>query len=38
MQIQGLALTMYVYQLRKDDKGQESVGVEKVMYTKTVDA
>ena len=29
---------MYVYQLRKDGKGQESVGVEKVMYTKKVDA
>lgn len=38
MDVQGLALTLYVYQLRRDEKGVESVGVEKVTFTKKVDA
>ncbi len=37
-QVQGISLTLYVYQLRKDGKGQESVGVEKVTYTKKVES
>lgn len=36
LQVQGLALTLYVYQLRKDANGIESVNVEKVTYTKPV--
>lgn len=28
---------MYVYQLKKDEKGVESVGVEKVTFTKKVE-
>lgn len=35
-QIQGISLTLYVYQLRKDEKGVENVAVEKVTYTKPV--
>jgi vacuolar protein sorting-associated protein 29 len=30
-------LTLYVYQLRKDEKGNENVAVEKVTYTKPVE-
>ncbi|TAQ84753.1 hypothetical protein B7494_g6914 [Chlorociboria aeruginascens] len=36
MDVQGLGLTLYVYQLRKDANGVESINVEKVAYTKTV--
>jgi vacuolar protein sorting-associated protein 29 len=36
-QVQGISLTLYVYQLRKDDKGNENVAVEKVTYTKPVE-
>jgi vacuolar protein sorting-associated protein 29 len=36
-QIQGISLTLYVYQLRKDDNGVENVAVEKVTYTKPVE-
>lgn len=36
MDIQGLGLTAYVYQLKKDANGNESIGVEKVTYTKVV--
>ena len=35
-QVQGIGLTLYVYQLRKDEKGVESVNVEKITYTKNV--
>ena len=35
-QIQGLGLTLYVYQLITDEKGVESVQVEKLTYTKNV--
>ncbi|KAK3397342.1 Metallo-dependent phosphatase-like protein [Sordaria brevicollis] len=37
MDIQGISLTLYVYQLRKDEKGVENVAVEKVTYTKPVE-
>ncbi|TWU74073.1 Vacuolar protein sorting-associated protein 29 [Metarhizium rileyi] len=37
MDVQGISLTLYVYQLRKDDKGNENVAVEKVTYTKPVE-
>ncbi|KAG5968282.1 hypothetical protein E4U58_001924 [Claviceps cyperi] len=37
MDVQGISLTLYVYQLRKDDKGNENVAVEKVTYTKLVE-
>lgn len=30
-------MTLYVYQLRKDDNGNETVAVEKVTYTKPVE-
>ncbi|PQE10967.1 MJ0936 family phosphodiesterase protein [Rutstroemia sp. NJR-2017a WRK4] len=36
MDVQGLGLTLYVYQLRKGENGEESVSVEKISYTKTV--
>jgi len=36
MDVQGISLTLYVYQLRKDANGVESVGVEKITYTKSV--
>lgn len=36
-QVQGISLTLYVYQLRKDEKGVENVAVEKVTYTKPVE-
>lgn len=36
MQVQGISLTLYVYQLRKDEQGNETVAVEKVTYTKPV--
>ncbi|CAD6499516.1 BgTH12-03628 [Blumeria graminis f. sp. triticale] len=36
MDVQGIGLTLYVYQLRKDAMGVESVTVEKVTYTKAV--
>jgi vacuolar protein sorting-associated protein 29 len=36
-QVQGISLTLYVYQLRKDAEGNESVAVEKVTYTKPVE-
>ncbi len=35
-QVQGIGLTLYVYQLRKDANGVESVNVEKITYTKVV--
>lgn len=38
MDVQGISLTLYVYQLRKDDKGNENVAVEKVTYTKPVES
>ncbi|KAI5815457.1 retrograde transporter [Pyronema omphalodes] len=34
MDVQGSVLVMYVYQLRKDAKGNESVAVEKITYRK----
>ncbi|RYP06382.1 hypothetical protein DL765_009506 [Monosporascus sp. GIB2] len=37
MDVQGISLTLYVYQLRKDEKGVENVAVEKVTYTKPVE-
>ncbi|KAH7153108.1 Metallo-dependent phosphatase-like protein [Dactylonectria macrodidyma] len=37
MDVQGISLTLYVYQLRKDDNGNETVAVEKVTYTKPVE-
>ncbi|KAI6250217.1 Vacuolar protein sorting-associated protein 29 [Erysiphe necator] len=37
MDVQGIGLTLYVYQLRKDENGVESVSVEKITYTKVVD-
>ncbi|ROW17296.1 hypothetical protein VPNG_01084 [Cytospora leucostoma] len=37
MDVQGISLTLYVYQLRKDDNGAENVAVEKVTYTKPVE-
>ncbi len=33
-QIQGDVLVLYVYQLRKDENGNETVGVEKVSFRK----
>ncbi|ELR07587.1 hypothetical protein GMDG_02635 [Pseudogymnoascus destructans 20631-21] len=36
--VQGISLTLYVYQLKTDDKGAESVAVEKVTFTKKVEA
>jgi len=36
MDVQGIGLTLYVYQLRKDANGVESVNVEKITYTKVV--
>jgi vacuolar protein sorting-associated protein 29 len=36
VQVQGIGLTLYVYQLRKDTNGVESVNVEKITYTKVV--
>ncbi|KAL1883096.1 hypothetical protein VTK73DRAFT_10022 [Phialemonium thermophilum] len=36
MDVQGISLTLYVYQLRKDNNGVENVAVEKVTYTKPV--
>ena len=36
IQVQGIGLTLYVYQLRKDANGIESVNVEKITYTKNV--
>lgn len=37
MDVQGISLTLYVYQLRKDANGVENVAVEKVTYTKPVE-
>jgi len=37
MDVQGISLTLYVYQLKRDDKGNENVAVEKVTYTKPVE-
>ncbi|KAJ2901347.1 hypothetical protein MKZ38_001959 [Zalerion maritima] len=37
MDVQGISLTLYVYQLRKDANGSENVAVEKVTYTKPVE-
>ncbi|KAK4162291.1 Metallo-dependent phosphatase-like protein [Cladorrhinum sp. PSN259] len=37
MDVQGISLTLYVYQLRKDANGAENVAVEKVTYTKPVE-
>lgn len=37
MDVQGISLTLYVYQLRKDEKGVENVAVEKVTYTKPME-
>lgn len=37
IQVQGISLTLYVYQLRKDENGAENVAVEKVTYTKPVE-
>ena len=34
MDVQGDVLVLYVYQLKKDAEGNESVGVEKVSYRK----
>lgn len=34
--MQGIGLTLYVYQLKKDANGVESVNVEKIAYTKNV--
>lgn len=36
-QVQGISLTLYVYQLRKGEDGTENVAVEKVTYTKPVE-
>jgi len=36
MDVQGISLTLYVYQLRIDANGIESVGVEKVTFTKNM--
>jgi vacuolar protein sorting-associated protein 29 len=38
MDVQGISLTLYVYQLRKDASGVENVAVEKVTYTKPVES
>ncbi|KAL2260321.1 hypothetical protein VTK26DRAFT_5691 [Humicola hyalothermophila] len=37
MDVQGISLTLYVYQLRKGEDGSENVAVEKVTYTKPVE-
>lgn len=37
LQVQGISLTLYVYQLRKGENGEENVAVEKVTYTKPVE-
>ncbi|KAL2160072.1 hypothetical protein VTH06DRAFT_1727 [Thermothelomyces fergusii] len=37
MDVQGISLTLYVYQLRKGENGAENVAVEKVTYTKPVE-
>ncbi|KAG7285288.1 hypothetical protein NEMBOFW57_009910 [Staphylotrichum longicolle] len=37
MDVQGISLTLYVYQLRKGENGTENVAVEKVTYTKPVE-
>lgn len=37
MDVQGISLTLYVYQLKKDANGVENVAVEKVTYTKPVE-
>ncbi|KAL2021175.1 hypothetical protein VTK56DRAFT_7481 [Thermocarpiscus australiensis] len=37
MDVQGISLTLYVYQLRKGENGVENVAVEKVTYTKPVE-
>ncbi|PSR78043.1 Metallo-dependent phosphatase-like protein [Coniella lustricola] len=37
MDVQGISLTLYVYQLRKDANGTDTVAVEKVTYTKPVE-
>ncbi|KFA68703.1 hypothetical protein S40285_02656 [Stachybotrys chlorohalonatus IBT 40285] len=37
MDVQGISLTLYVYQLRKDEQGNETVAVEKVTYTKPME-
>ncbi|KAK4139325.1 Metallo-dependent phosphatase-like protein [Dichotomopilus funicola] len=37
MDVQGISLTLYVYQLRKGENGSENVAVEKVTYTKPVE-
>ena len=34
IQVQGSVLVLYVYQLRTDEKGVESVSVEKVTFRK----
>ena len=34
MDVQGDVLVLYVYQLKKDGDGKESVGVEKVSFRK----
>jgi vacuolar protein sorting-associated protein 29 len=34
LQIQGDVLVLYVYQLRRDENGNENVAVEKVSYRK----
>lgn len=33
-QVQGDVVVFYVYQLKTDEKGEETVGVEKVSYRK----
>jgi vacuolar protein sorting-associated protein 29 len=38
MDVQGSVLVLYVYQLRTDEKGVESVGVEKVTFRKNGEA
>ena len=34
MDVQGDVLVLYVYQIKKNEKGEESVGVEKVSFRK----
>jgi vacuolar protein sorting-associated protein 29 len=36
LQVQGIGLTLYVYQLKKNAEVVESVNVEKIAYTKVV--
>lgn len=38
MDVQGDVLVLYVYQLRRDDNGNETVGVEKVSFRKNGEA